>query len=66
MKQVLTAIFIITASIATAEGEGRYIITYLDGARVMIVTDTKLGKVRVCNIISHTNVECSSWQSVRD
>ena len=65
MKQVLTAVFIITASIATAEGEGRYITTYLDEAPFIIVTDTKLGKVRVCRVKNHEAISCNKWQNVR-
>ena len=44
MKQILTALFVITASVATAGGEGRYITVILDHETFM-VTDTKLGKV---------------------
>ena len=74
MKQILTALFVITASVATAQGEGRYITTILDhddGLRFkavnFMVTDTKLGKFRVCMVgvdlfVENKNVRCEMWQ----
>ena len=79
MKQILTALFVITASVATAQGEGRYITTILDhddGLRFkavnFMVTDTKLGKFRLCKVAvglfvendKYKNVSCDMWQDM--
>ena len=72
MKQILTALFVITASVATAGGEGRYITKILDHEDrfktvYFMVTDTKLGKFRVCMVgvdlfVENKNVRCEMWQ----
>ena len=73
MKQILTALFVITASVATAEGEGRYITATISNDPItIIVTDTKLGKVRLCNFIGwHLYYDpliatCDKWRDVQD
>ena len=73
MKQILTALFVITASVATAEDEGRFITMVLPYAgeirgsdkQHIMVTDTKLGKVRVCRVKNHEAISCNKWQNVR-
>ena len=68
MKQILTALFVITAGVATAGGEGRYItVTIMHEPKTIIVTDTKLGKFRVCMVgvdlfVENKNVRCEMWQ----
>ena len=68
MKQILTALFVITASVATAGGEGRYITVILDHETFM-VTDTKLGKVRLCmwRLIDVIGLEsaCEPWMDLK-
>ena len=78
MKQILTALFVITASVATAEGEGRYLTAILDD-KTVVVTDTKLGKVRLCRFTyyapkdrqlqanseyTQSNDPCDLWRDV--
>ena len=78
MKQILTALFVITASVATAGGEGRYLTAILDDETV-VVTDTKLGKVRLCRFTyyapkdrqlqanseyTQSNDPCDLWRDV--
>jgi len=67
MKQILTALFVITASVATAGGEGRYLTAILDDETV-VVTDTKLGKVRLCRFpfpdLKDGYYTCDLWRDV--
>jgi len=73
MKQILTALFVITASVATAGGEGRYLTAILDDETV-VVTDTKLGKVRLCRFTyyapkdrqlqANSEYTCDLWRDV--
>ena len=68
MKQILTALFVITASVATAEGEGRYLTASLDD-KTVVVTDTKLGKIKLCEFAGGlTQVggyySCGLWRDV--
>ena len=67
MKQILTALFVITASVATAEGEGRYLTEILDD-KTVVVTDTKLGKVRLCRFpfpdLKDGYYTCDLWRDV--
>tara|TARA_R110000796_G_scaffold38354_1_gene96561 strand:+ start:338 stop:580 length:243 start_codon:yes stop_codon:yes gene_type:complete len=78
MKQILTALFVITASVATAGGEGRYLTAILDD-KTVVVTDTKLGKVRLCRFTyyapkdrqlqanseyTQSNDPCDLWRDV--
>ena len=72
MKQILTALFVITAGVATAGGEGRHITKILDHEDrwktvYFMVRDTKLGKFRVCMVgvdlfVENKNVRCEMWQ----
>tara|TARA_R110002073_G_scaffold315865_1_gene488535 strand:- start:7 stop:237 length:231 start_codon:yes stop_codon:yes gene_type:complete len=66
MKQILTALFVITASAATAEGEGRFITaTISNNPKTIMVTDTKLGKVRSCRLrTGQFGPEMSIWSVV--
>ena len=80
MKQILTALFVITASVATAEGEGRFITATISNDPItFMVTDTKLGKVRLCRFTyyapkdrqlqanseyTQSNDPCDLWRDV--
>ena len=63
MKAILTVIFIIAASGASAQ-PGRYVTTALPNGDI-VITDSVAARIRKCTWERPEGYACSDWRSVR-